>query len=76
MLALLAAVQAQYTYTTNDGTASVTRYTGSGGAVAIPEVIDGLRVTGIRSYAFASSTNLTNVTIPNSVKSPLAALRV
>ena len=42
LLALPAAVQAQYTDTTNNGTITITGYTGSGGAVTIPDTINGL----------------------------------
>src|ERR1019366_359508 len=37
LLALPAAVQAQFTYTTNNGTITITGYTGTGGAVTIPD---------------------------------------
>jgi hypothetical protein len=33
---LPAVVQAQFTFTTTDGTITITKYTGSGGAVTIP----------------------------------------
>lgn len=56
-----------YTYTTNNGTITITGYTGSGGAVTIPSTINGLPVTGIESGAFSLSPILTAVTIPNSV---------
>ena len=36
-------VQAQFNFTTNNGTITITRYAGSGGAVTIPETIDGVR---------------------------------
>jgi len=44
-----AAVQAQFTYTTNNGTITITGYAGSGGvgAVTIPGTINGLPVTSI-----------------------------
>ena len=42
LLTLPALVQAQdYTYTTNDGAITITKYIGSGGAVSIPDTIDG-----------------------------------
>ena len=69
LLMLPAVVQAQFNYTTNNGTITITRYTGSGGAVSIPSTIDGLPVTTIGSAAFMECTNLTTVTIPNSVTS-------
>jgi len=70
MLALKAPAQAQdYIYTTNDGTISVAGYTGPGGAIAIPDTINGLPVTSIWPNAFSRSSSLTSVTIPNGVMS-------
>jgi hypothetical protein len=64
------AVQAEdYTYTTNNGTITITGYTGPGGAVTIPDKINGLPVTSIGNSAFWNCTSLTSVTIPNSVTS-------
>ncbi len=64
-----ATLQAQdYTYTTNNGTITITKYTGSGGDVTIPETINGLPVTriwGVWPGAFNGCRNLTSVTIPN-----------
>ncbi|MGA2786631.1 MAG: leucine-rich repeat domain-containing protein [Verrucomicrobiota bacterium] len=69
LLALPAAMLAQdYTYTTNaDNTITITGYTGSGGAVTIPDTINGLPVTSIRNKAFWYNTNFTCVTVTNSV---------
>jgi hypothetical protein len=67
MLALPIAVEAQYTYTTNNGTITITQYTGPGGTVIIPATIAGLPVTGIGIQAFGFSTSVTSVTIPDSV---------
>jgi hypothetical protein len=70
LLAMPAAVQAQFTFTTNfDSTITIMGYTGSGGAVTIPDWTNGLPVTSIGDEAFAYCTSLTNVTIPNSVTS-------
>jgi hypothetical protein len=55
------------TYTTNNGTITITGYTGPGGAVTIPSTINGSPVTSIGYGAFAHWTSLTSVTIPNSV---------
>jgi len=68
-LAMLpAVVQAQFTYTTNSGTITITGYTGSSGAV-IPSTINGLPVTDIGRNAFYYSyvtsviigTNVVNI---------------
>jgi len=69
LLTLPAVVQAQFNYTTNNGTIIITGYTGPGGAVAIPDTIDGLPVTRIGDSAFQGKTSLTSVSIPNSVTS-------
>jgi hypothetical protein len=60
--------QAQFTFTTNaDNTITITGYTGPGGMVTIPSATNGLPVTSIGSSAFLLCTNLTAITIPNSV---------
>jgi BspA type Leucine rich repeat region (6 copies) len=65
--ALPAVVQAQFTYTTNNGTITITKYTGSDSVVVIPSTTNGFPVTSIGSYAFPGGTRLSSVTIPNSV---------
>jgi hypothetical protein len=67
LLALPAAMEAQFNYTTNNGAITITKYTGSGGAVTIPSTTNGLPVTSIGDAAFEDCTSLTNVTIPNGV---------
>jgi len=67
LLALPAAVQAQFNFTTNNGAVTITRYTGSDGAVVIPDSTNGYSVTSIGFGAFAQTTNLTSVIIPDSV---------
>ena len=68
LLALSAAAHAQdFTYTTNNDTITITGYTGPGGLVTIPVVIDGLAVTRIGDGAFYACSGLTHVAIPNSV---------
>jgi hypothetical protein len=59
LLTLSAVVQAQFNYTTNDGTITITKYTGSGGAVTVPDTINGLPVTSIGDYALYGCTSLT-----------------
>jgi hypothetical protein len=58
--------QAQFTYTTNNGTVTITGYTGTDANVVIPTTIDGLPVTSI-GYEALDAISLTSVTIPNSV---------
>src|SRR5271169_3500925 len=69
LLALPTAVRAQFNYTTNNGSITITGYTGSGGAVTIPGTTNGLPVTGIGDNAFAYCSGLTNVSIPAGVTS-------
>ena len=66
LLVLPFAAQSQFNYITNDGAIAITRYTGPGGAVVIPSMINGRPVTSINA-AFYNSINLTSVTIPDSV---------
>jgi hypothetical protein len=59
-----------FAYTVNtDNTVTITKYTGAGGAVVIPDIIDGMPVVGIGDNAFYGCSSLTIVTIPNSVTS-------
>ena len=65
---LKAETSGDYTYEVNgDGSVKITEYTGLGGAVAIPDILDGRTVVGIGRYAFSASATLTGVTIPASV---------
>ena len=69
LLALPAVVQAQFTYTTNNGTITITAYTGPGGVVTIPSSTNGLPVTGIGDWALETNANVISVGVPNSVTS-------
>jgi len=69
LLALTAAVQAQFTFTTNNGAITIIKYTGSGGAVTIPDTTNGWPVTSIGYEAFNACYSLTNAIIGNSVTS-------
>jgi uncharacterized repeat protein (TIGR03803 family) len=59
----------QFIYTTNNGTITITSCSGEGGTLFIPNLINGLPVTSIASFAFASHTSLVNLVIPASVNS-------
>jgi hypothetical protein len=68
LLALPAAAHAEdYTYVTNNGSITITGYSGSPGSVDIPDTITGLPVTAIGDSAFYSCASLTNVSISDSV---------
>ncbi len=56
-----------YLYVTNNGSITMTGYTGPGGAVEIPDEIGGLPVTVIDEGVFLDCTNLTSVVIPDNV---------
>jgi hypothetical protein len=64
---LPAVAQAQFRYTTESGSITITKYTGSGGDVTIPGTINGLSVTSIGNLAFARHPTITGITIPDSV---------
>jgi hypothetical protein len=69
LLAAPVAVHAQFSYTVNNQTVTITGYTGTSGVVAIPSTIEGLPVTSIGSQAFSGIDGITAVMIPNSVTS-------
>jgi len=69
LLTALIAVRGQWTWETNNGTITITKYAGSGGVVVVPAEITGLRVTSIGDLAFQECTSLTSITIPDSVTS-------
>ena len=56
-----------YACTTNNGSITITRYAGSGGAVIIPGRMNGLPVTCVGDSAFYSCINVASVTIPTNV---------
>ena len=67
LLSLPALVQAQFTFTTNNGAITITRYTGLGGNVIIPSTTNGYPVTNVGDLPFYSCSSLTSITIPKSV---------
>ncbi len=67
-LSLPLIAQAQYTFTTNsDGTLNIAQYTGPGGAVVIPNITNGLRITSIGDASFFEITTLAGVTVGTNV---------
>jgi hypothetical protein len=70
LLLLPSAVQAQFNFTTNNGTITIKQYTGTNQNVSIPNTTNGYPVTGIASSEFGilgPQSSVTNVTIPDSV---------
>jgi hypothetical protein len=65
---LPSAAQAQFDYTTNNGTLTLTHYIGPGGAVTIPATNNGFPVTSIGQNAFLDA-DVTSVSIPVGVTS-------
>jgi hypothetical protein len=56
-----------FTYGITNSAVTITGYTGPGGNVIIPDVIEGKTVTGIGVFAFGNCINLTGISIPTSV---------
>ena len=56
-----------FDYSYFDGSVYIAHYNGPGGSVTIPDKIDDLAVSSIGGWAFAGHTNVTRVTIPDSV---------
>lgn len=53
----------------DDGTAEITKYTGSEASLTIPTELDGIAVTSIGKFSFEKCTSITSLTIPGSLKS-------
>ena len=68
LLWVVPAAHAQFTYRTNNGTITITGYTGTNLDVVIPSTIDGLPVTSVGTAAFQHLL-ISSVTIPSSVNS-------
>lgn len=58
-----------FTYTTENGKATVTGYTGGGGKVEVPAKLGGADVVAIGDGAFAGKSSVTAVTLPDSLRS-------
>ncbi|MBR3978250.1 MAG: leucine-rich repeat domain-containing protein, partial [Oscillospiraceae bacterium] len=68
-VAVQAATSGDYTYTFENGEATIIGYTGAGGDITIPATLGGYPVTTIGEKAFEGLENLTSVVIPDSVVS-------
>lgn len=63
-----AATSGDYTYTVNDdGTVTITEYTGNDAEITVPSEIDGYTVTVIGREAFYFNKTLKKVTLPNTI---------
>lgn len=60
-------LQAQFTYITSYNQVQITGYRGTDNEIVVPASIKGVPVTSIGGSVFSGLTNLTSVTIPNSV---------
>ena len=56
-----------YTYTVAGGNATITGYSGPGGAVVVPGELDGYAVVSVAATAFRNNTALTSITLPASL---------
>jgi hypothetical protein len=59
--------EGDFTYTVSGGNATVTGYTGAGGAIIIPSTLGGHETVAIGDNAFSNNTDLTSVTISDNV---------
>ena len=59
--------EGNYIYTVSNGEATITKYTGPGGAITIPAILGGYPTVVIGDNAFNACTFLTSVTIPDNV---------
>ena len=57
----------EFLYRESGGNITITGYTGSGGSVAIPSIMDRKTVTGIGEGAFINKKNITDITVPDSI---------
>ncbi|MCG7841182.1 MAG: hypothetical protein MIO87_04630, partial [Methanomassiliicoccales archaeon] len=58
---LSAATEGDFEYSVADGQATITGYTGPGGAVTIPATLGGYSVVAIDAFSFGYGTSLTSV---------------
>ncbi len=63
----LADTEGDWEYSVENGEATITAYTGSGGDIVIPSALGGYPVTSLASHLFSSRSELKSVVIPDSV---------
>lgn len=61
------ALPIDFTYTIASGAATITGYTGAGGAVTVPPTIEGNPVTSLGPESFHSKQAITSISLPDSV---------
>jgi hypothetical protein len=69
LLLLPAVLQAQFNFSTNGGSITITRYTGPGGVVVVPDTTNGLPITSVGGGAFENKTSVTSVTLGTNITS-------
>lgn len=57
-----------FSYITSNGTATITGVDDISGHIVVPDTIDGYTVTALAEGVFSGSENITEVTLPNTVK--------
>lgn len=62
-------IEEDYNFTVNEdgSTVTITKWTGSGSEIEVPETLDGKTVTVIGTWAFAQIESITKVTLPDTV---------
>jgi hypothetical protein len=67
LVAFAPTLQGQFRYSTNNGAVTILAYTGTVGVVTVPSSINGLPVREIGLGAFSGGTNITSISIPDTV---------
>lgn len=57
-----------FTYSLTDSEAVITGYTGTASQITVPDSIDGYTVSQIGEFAFFMNTNITEITLPATIK--------
>lgn len=64
-----------YQYTKSGNEVTITKYTGDGGYVTVPSVIDGAEVVGFKEDAFKGNESIVSLSFPSTVSSAGVALK-